>query len=51
MLGSLALVFAHPWLALAIVLGMLALLLFGVLWLLRRLARALRASGRAAAPS
>ena len=50
-LGSLALVFAHPWLALAIVLGMLALLLFGVLWLLRRLARALRASGRAAAPS
>ena len=46
-LGSLALVFAHPWLALAIVLGMLALLLFGVLWLLRRLARALRASGRA----
>ena len=50
-LGSLALVVAHPRLALAIVLGMLALLLFGVLWLLRRLARALRASGRAAAPS
>lgn len=49
--GSLALVFAHPWLALVILLGMLALLLFGVLWLLRKLARALRSNPGPAAPT
>lgn len=38
-IGGLALVFAHPWLALALVLGVLGLCMFVTLWLLRRLLR------------
>jgi hypothetical protein len=38
-LGALGLVFSHPWLALLLVLGVGLGLLFGVLWLLRRLFR------------
>lgn len=37
--GALALVFAHPWLALALVLGTGLLLLSGVLWVARKLFR------------
>ena len=36
-LGALALVFAHPWLALLLVVGTGLLLLFGVLWVARKL--------------
>lgn len=38
-LGALALVFIHPWLALALLVTVMALLGGGVLWLLRRLLR------------
>lgn len=38
-LGALGLAFSHPWLALLLVLGVGLGLLFGVLWLLRRLFR------------
>lgn len=38
-LGALALVFAHPWLALTLVLGTGLLLMLGVLWIVRRVLR------------
>ena len=41
-LGALALVFAHPWLALAIVLGLVLTVSFAVAWLLRFVLRRFR---------
>ncbi|MEO7251576.1 MAG: DUF4126 domain-containing protein [Arenimonas sp.] len=41
-LGGLALVFSHPWLALALILGLALSLLAAVLWLLRKMLGGLR---------
>jgi hypothetical protein len=41
-LGGLALVFAHPWLVLAVVLGLMFAVTFAVVWLLRFVLRRLR---------
>ena len=38
-LGGLALAFSHPWLALALVLGLVASVFIGVAWLAKRLVR------------
>ena len=49
--GTLALVFAHPWLALAIFLVLMGLLFAVVFWLARTVMRGLRANNRRADPS